>query len=110
MRATFSPSSPTTEDLASQVERAVAAAISRGVPEIGIIAAQLGMSGRTLQRRLREAEVGFQELVNAARCRYAQRYLSDDRLAISEVAFLVGFSEPSNFHPRVPPLDGAHSR
>ena len=89
---------PYDDDLASQVERAVAAAMSRGVPEIGVIAAQLGMSGRTLQRRLREAEVGFQELVDTARCRYAQRYLSDDRLAISEVAFLVGFSEPSNFH------------
>ena len=28
----------------------------------------------------------------------AQRYLSDDRLAVEEAAFLVGFSEPSAFH------------
>jgi AraC-like DNA-binding protein len=89
---------PADDDLVSSVERAVASAMSRGVPDIDAIATQLGVGSRTLQRRLAEAETGFQELVDTVRRSYAERYLADNRLAITEVAFLVGFSEPSNFH------------
>jgi len=89
---------PAEDDLVSQLERAIASAMSRGVPDIDAIALQLGTSTRTLQRRLAEAETGFQECVDTVRKRYAERYLAEDRLAITEVAFLVGFSEPSNFH------------
>jgi AraC-like DNA-binding protein len=89
---------PVDDDLVGDVERAIASAMSRGVPDMDSIATQLGASTRTLQRRLGEAETGFQELVDVVRRRYAERYLADDRLAISEIAFLVGFSEPSNFH------------
>jgi AraC-like DNA-binding protein len=89
---------PVEDDLVSQVERAVAAGMNRGAFDIDAIAAQLGMSVRTLQRRLADAETGFQECVDGVRRRYAERYLAEDRLAITEVAFLVGFSEPSNFH------------
>lgn len=89
---------PLDDDLVSQLERAVASAMSRGVPEMNAVAMQLGISARTLQRRLAEAETGFQECVDTVRRRYAERYLAEDRLAITEVAFLVGFSEASNFH------------
>lgn len=89
---------PEENDIVTQVERAVTRGMSRGLPDMDTVATQLAMSTRTLQRRLAEAETTFQELVDSARRRYAERYLSDDRLAISEVAFLVGFSEPSNFH------------
>jgi AraC-like DNA-binding protein len=89
---------PDDDDLVSVVERTVAVAMSRGVSDVGAVAAQLGMGARTLQRRLAECESTFQEIVDGVRRRYAERYLSDDRLSVSEVAFLVGFSEPSNFH------------
>jgi AraC-like DNA-binding protein len=89
---------PADDDLVSRVERAIASAMSRGVPDVEAVAIQLGMGARTLQRRLAEAETGFADLVDTVRRRYAERYLADDRLAISEVAFLVGFSDPSNFH------------
>ena len=89
---------PDESDIVSVVERAVASAMSRGTPDVEIIASQLGMGSRTLQRRLAEAEATFQEIVDSVRRRYAERYLAEDRLAISEIAFLVGFSEASNFH------------
>lgn len=89
---------PEESDIVTQVERAVTRSMSEGLPDMDAVATQLALSTRTLQRRLAEAETTFQELVDSARRRYAERYLSDDRLAISEVAFLVGFSEPSNFH------------
>lgn len=89
---------PADDDLVSTVERAVASAMSRGVPDIEVVATQLGMGSRTLQRRLADAETGFQELVDTVRRSYAERYLADNRLALTEVAFLVGFAEPSNSH------------
>lgn len=89
---------PEEADLVTQVERAITTSMSRGLPDMDVVATQLAMSARTLQRRLAEVETTFQELLDSVRRRYAERYLADDRLAIAEVAFLVGFSEPSNFH------------
>jgi AraC-like DNA-binding protein len=84
--------------LATAVERAVARTMERGAPDLEPVAAQLGLSPRTLQRRLAEAGTSFQALVDGVRRAYAERYLADDRLALGEVAFLLGFSDPSNFH------------
>lgn len=89
---------PSDDDVVSRVERTIAATLSRGAPDIDAVARQLGVGRRTLQRRLAEAETSFQVLVDAVRRRYAERYLAGGRLAIGEIAFLVGFSEPSNFH------------
>jgi len=89
---------PDDDDLVSAVERLVASELGRGVPELEGVAIQLGMTARTLQRRLGELETSYQTLIDHVRRRYAERYLADDRLAIAEVSFLVGFSEPSNFH------------
>jgi AraC-like DNA-binding protein len=89
---------PAEDDILNQVERVVATAMTRGVPEMPQIAAQLAMSARTLQRRIAERETTFQAVVDGVRKSYAERYLNDDRLALGEIAFLVGFSDPSNFH------------
>lgn len=89
---------PADDDILDWVERVVAGAMGRGVPEMDHVASQLGMTARTLQRRLGERETTFQPLVDGVRRRYAERYLSDDRLAVAEIAFLVGFADPSNFH------------
>ncbi len=84
--------------LTTNVERAIARAMDRGPPDLAPVAAQLGLSARSLQRRLAEAGTSFQALVDGVRRAYAERYLADDRLALGEVAFLLGFSDPSNFH------------
>ena len=89
---------PADDDILDQVERVVVTAMSRGVPEMHQVAAQLGMSPRTLQRRLADRETTFQALLDGVRRSYAERYLRDARLSLAEIAFLLGFSEPSNFH------------
>ncbi|HEU4406711.1 MAG TPA: AraC family transcriptional regulator [Polyangiaceae bacterium] len=86
------------DPLTASVERAVARAMERGAPDLEPVAAQLGLSPRTLQRRLAEAGTSFQALADGVRRAYAERYLADDRLALAEVGFLLGFSDPSNFH------------
>lgn len=86
------------DDLPGAVERAVTTSLARGVPEVDAIATALGMSARTLQRRLTEAQTSYQAIVDRARKQLALRYLEDDRLALAEIGFLVGFADPSNFH------------
>ena len=56
------------------------------------------MSGRTLQRRLAAEGVSYQELLDDARKEAAGRYHRESTLAIGEVAYLVGYSEPAPFH------------
>ena len=52
---------------------------------------------RTLQRRLREEGVGYAALVEEMRAKFAAEYLNDPSLSISEISYLLGFSEPSAF-------------
>jgi len=65
---------------------------------IEALARQLAMSPRTLQRRLAAEQVSYQELLDDARKEAAARYLGESTLAICEVAYLVGYSEPAPFH------------
>ncbi|MFT5686118.1 MAG: AraC-like DNA-binding protein [Myxococcota bacterium] len=60
-------------------------------------ARRLGVSSRTLQRRLADEGVTFREVVRGTRERLARHYLVNTPLAYGEVAFLIGFDEPSSF-------------
>ena len=55
----------------------------------------LGLGRRTLQRRLDEAGVGFQEVLDQTRCEYAKQMLTNTRLSIAEIANIVGFKDHS---------------
>ena len=82
----------------ARVRGAVASRLPRGVPEIVVIARQLAISPRTLQRRLAAEGVSYQQLVDLVRREAADRLLRDGSVAIGEVGYLLGFSEPSAFH------------
>ena len=64
----------------------------------GHMAHRLGLSRRTLQRRLAETGTTFRVLVDAYRHRAAAALLADPEISISEVGFLIGFAEPSTFY------------
>jgi AraC-like DNA-binding protein len=66
--------------------------------KLGNIAARLHMSERSLQRRLSAEGVSFDALLDGTRKDLARQYLRDHSIAIAEVAFLLGYSEPSAFH------------
>jgi AraC-like DNA-binding protein len=51
------------------------------------------MSGRTLQRRLSDLRTSFQEVLDLVRFDLARAYLKDARLDVSQVAYLLGYSE-----------------
>jgi AraC-like DNA-binding protein len=82
----------------SRVRNVVSRSLSAGVPRMADVARRLGMSGRTLQRRLAEKGLSFKMLVESTRRQLAQNLLHESTYSFSEVAFLTGFSEQSAFN------------
>jgi len=89
---------PRTDDVAVQVRRALASLVAGGDTRIERVARDLGASRRTLQRRLAATGVSYQDLLDESRREAAERYLSESPLSIAELAYLLGYSEPSAFH------------
>jgi AraC-like DNA-binding protein len=83
--------------LRERVRRALWAELSEGVPSLPRLARTLGMSDRTLQRQLREEGTTFLALLEDLRREMAPSLLRDGRLSVSEVAFLLGYEDPSAF-------------
>ncbi len=61
------------------------------------IALLLGLSGRTLHRRLAECSCNFRELADAVRCTRAKSHLRNPAVPLAEIAFLLGYREQSTF-------------
>jgi AraC-like DNA-binding protein len=66
-------------------------------PNLARVAKRLGISARTLQRRLQEEGVVFADLADQMRARRARALVSDPGLALVEAAYLLGFSDQSSF-------------
>ena len=60
--------------------------------------AALGISARTLQRRLQEEATTFAEVVDGVRRDLAAAYLQNAEYTAAEVAFMLGYAEASSFH------------
>lgn len=66
-------------------------------PELRVVARELGVSTRTLQRRLTDETVTFQQLVAEARRELAHHYLRESRLELNETAYLLGYEDANSF-------------
>jgi AraC-like DNA-binding protein len=84
--------------LSMQVRRTIWDELSGGQPTLQNISKLIRISPRTLQRRLRDEGRSFADLLDDLRQEMAMRLLRDRKLAIYEVAFLLGYAEPSTFH------------
>jgi len=82
---------------ASLVESAIATLLPHGEASMAAVARHLGVSERTLARKLAAEGCAFAELRTQLRRSLAQRYLKEAGLSISEIAWLVGFSDPGAF-------------
>jgi AraC-like DNA-binding protein len=89
---------PQRDDTTAQVRRLLGDALSGGDPNIVAVARQLGLSARTLQRKLRAEGTAYQDVLDEMRRDLARRYLREREMAVCEVAYLLGFSGPSAFH------------
>ncbi len=61
------------------------------------VAESLHMSLRTLQRKLAGEDTSYKKILDETRRELANQYLREGSLSVSEVTYLLGFSEPSNF-------------
>jgi len=80
------------------VKRMMKRSLTGGRPDIRVIAKELNMSERTLQRRLAEEHTNFKQLLVQARHEQAREYLADPELEIKEVALLVGYEDQNSFY------------
>lgn len=83
--------------VAGRVREDVAAQFRMGSVSMHATARRLAMSVATLRRRLEEEGTTFSAIVDDLRRELAERYLGEARSAISEIAFLLGFSNVTAF-------------
>ena len=76
-------------------ERLVRASLPSRLLAVEQAASLLGMSTRTLQRRLASAQCSFEAIVDAVRADLALAYLKDSRLSVTQIAEALQFSETS---------------
>jgi AraC-like DNA-binding protein len=79
------------------VKTAIVERLPSGAPSAEIIAADLAMSARTLQRRLADADASYSVILESVRRELAAQYVTDASRSLAEISFLLGFSEQSAF-------------
>jgi len=81
-----------------RVQELLAEELRGGSPTAARIAKRLAMHPKTLGRRLRLEGTSLQQLLDSVRRGLAERYLIASDTSVSEVAFLLGFADPTAFH------------
>jgi AraC-like DNA-binding protein len=82
----------------SAVTRATVEAMLEGNPHLSAVARKMSLGPRTLERRLKIHGIVFKELLDDTRRRFALSYLKTRQRSLTEIAFLLGYSEASAFN------------
>jgi AraC-like DNA-binding protein len=85
------------EDLVAKTRHLISVSLSRGVPDLDRVASLLGMSKRTLQRKLGENNIIFSDLVESISKSIAMDYVQHTDYSLTDVALMLGYSELSSF-------------
>ena len=85
------------KSLRTQVENAIAPRLPHGTASQSPVAASLGLSSRTLARRLQEEGMTFREILEDMRFDLATQYLQNQRLSVAQIAWLLGYATPNTF-------------
>ena len=83
--------------IGSAVERVLPQLLPHAKARAPNVAQKLGISTRTLSRKLRDEGVAFAEILEETRAALAKRYLAERDLPVSEIAWLLGYGEVSSF-------------
>ena len=87
---------PTDASTTSHVARVLREVLRADEGHVEVVAKRLGLTTRSLQRRLKDENTSFAAVREDVRRQLSRRYL-DEGLSIAEISFLLGFSEPSAF-------------
>ena len=83
--------------LSERIRSVLLESLPSGEASIEITGRRLGMSPRTLQRRLKPEGTSYKEIVRRTREQLARHYVTNTDLAYVEIGFLLGYEEPSSF-------------
>ena len=84
--------------VAERVQASLLELLPAGNGSMEGVAADLAMSIRTLQRRLKEEETTFQAILDSTRESLARHYLAESELSAGEISFLLGYDDPRSFY------------
>lgn len=85
------------DDIVNRVRGHIVNGLSAGAFSRSQIAASVNMSASTLQVKLARRNLSFQQLLDETRHELALGYIAQSRLSVTEIAFMLGFSDLSNF-------------
>jgi AraC-like DNA-binding protein len=83
--------------LAQKVERRIAGLLDKGMARAKVVATDLGMSDRSLTRRLAAEGTSFDAILDRLRHDLALKYVAEPHLSLSRVAFLLGYANQPAF-------------
>jgi para-nitrobenzyl esterase len=84
--------------VSEQVKQTLRQLLAGRRPTLQDVAHELGLGPRTLQRRLTDAGITFQQLVEETRRELARHYLAQRAVELNEAAFLLGFEDANSFY------------
>lgn len=84
------------ENLVREVRRILMRAPGQ-IPDMETVARELGISSRSLRRRLGEFDTSFRALLDEVRKQLAIGYLRDSSMSLEHIASLLGYTEVTNF-------------
>ena len=85
------------DELLARLREQIKQDLPQGRPTLQTVAAALGASMRTLQRRLDAQNTNFNALLEEVSLQLAKEYLANPRFSAKEVAFMVGYADLSTF-------------
>ena len=83
--------------VASQVRRLLITLLPSGKADQELVSSRLNRSMSTLQRQLQAEGLSYRDILESTRRSLAENYLRDNRHSIAQIAYLLGFSDQSNF-------------
>lgn len=86
------------QGILEQVKWVLKRLLSGSRPDLVMVAKELGMGERTLQRRITDEGTTFRQLLNETRHELVRQYLGDASVEITEAAFLVGYEDANSFY------------
>jgi len=89
---------PADDSTLAATRRMLLGRLARGEPTAASIARELGLSERTLHRRLRSDGQSFRDVLDGVRGELATGLLREPGVGIAEIAFFLGYSEPAAFY------------
>ena len=89
---------PREAGIVAQVRQSISGRLGSGPVKLARVASDLHLSTRTLQRRLADAGMAYQTLLDSSRHALARHYLANSAMPVAELAYLLGFQDTPAFH------------